>query len=162
MKNLFSKMSRLFVRKAHAMARTGISDPLKKFKYRVTIPGLPTTVGFSKVSGLKRDITTIEYNEGGYAHTHKLPGKEKVDPIVLERGVFFGDVDLYSLFKKTLTNTDVRTTVTIELLNLLGAVSQTWTLNEAWVKTWEGPDFDANADEVAIEKITFEFEHYLD
>ena len=34
------------------MARTFANDPLQKFMFRVTIPGLPTGIGFQKVGGL--------------------------------------------------------------------------------------------------------------
>jgi phage tail-like protein len=113
------------------MSRTMSNDPLLKYKFRVTIPGLPTAIGFNKVSGLKRDINTVEYNEGGYAHTHKLQGREKVDPVTLEKGMFAGSLDLYNMYKNSLSNTDTRVTVTIELMDKLGTPQATWKLAEA-------------------------------
>ena len=35
------------------MARSVVNDPLQKFKYVVSIPGLPNGMGFNKVSALK-------------------------------------------------------------------------------------------------------------
>jgi len=142
------------------MARTFSNDPLLKFKYRVSIPGMPTSMGFNKVSGLKRTINPVSYSEGGYAHEHKLQGKEKVEPVTLERGMYSGDTDLYDLYRNSLEDSDTRTTVTIELLDKTGAVAHTWKLAEAWASVWEGTDFDANSEDVAIEKITFEFEYF--
>ena len=142
------------------MARTVSNDPILKFKYKVSIPGLPAAMGFNKASGLKREVGTVTYNEGGYDHEHKLPGKEKVEPVVLERGMFTGDTNLYDLYKKTLEEEDFRTTVTIELLNKDGSVAFTWKLAEAWGKIWEGTDFDASSEDVAIEKLTIEFEYF--
>jgi len=153
-------MKNLFSLKAHAMARTVSNDPLLKYKYKVSVTGLPATMGFNKVSGLKREIGTVEYNEGGYSHTHKLQGKEKVEPVTLERGMFVGDSNLYTLYKKALGSSDTRVVVTIELLDKAGATAFTWKLAEAWAKTWEGSDMDANSEDVAIEKITFEFEYF--
>ena len=72
---------------AHA-ARTSSEDPLQQFKFRVTIPGLPTTIGFQKVSGLTKEVGVVEYDESGYNYTHKLPGKNKVGEVTLERGMY--------------------------------------------------------------------------
>ena len=146
--------------KVHA-ARSSANDPLQKCKYRVTITGLPTGIGFSKVSGLKREINTVEYVEGGYEHTHKIKGKEKVDPITLERGMF-ATKDLQNLYLSSLKDRDSRVTVAIELMDKFDTVQRTWTLGEAWVKSWEGTDLDASSDDISVEKLTLEFEYYID
>ena len=142
------------------MARSRANDPLLKHRYVVSIPGLPSGMGFSKVSGLKSSIGVVEYAEGGYTSTHKLAGKEKVEPVTLERGMFKSK-DLENLYKKSLSNPNFRTTVTISLQDNTGKVQRTWKLAEAWVTTWEGTDFDASSEDVAIEKITIEFEYFL-
>lgn len=142
------------------MARARVNDPVLKHRYSVSIPGLPNGMGFSKVSGLKKELGVVEYNEGGYTSTHKLVGKEKTEAITLERGMF-KSADLEKLYKKSLSDANYRTTVTISLLNNKGEVQRTWKLAEAWVSAWEGTDFDASSEDVAIEKITIEFEYYL-
>lgn len=146
--------------RVYAMARTMTNDPLLKYKFRVSIPGLPAAMGFNKVSGLKREVETVEYNEGGYDYVHKIPGRETVEAVTLERGIYAGDNELYNLYRKTLTDANFRTTVTIELLDKTGNVQKTWKLAEAWAKTWEGTDFDSTSNDVAIEKLTFEFEYF--
>lgn len=142
------------------MARTRVNDPLLKHKYIVSVPGLPSGMGFSKVSNLKREIGVVEYNEGGYSSTHKLVGKEKVEAITLERGMF-ASTEFETLYKKSLSDPNFRTTVTISLQDSEGKIQRTWKLAEAWVSAWEGTDFDASSEDVAIEKITIEFEYYL-
>ena len=142
------------------MARSRVNDPLLKHKFTVSIPGLPSGMGFQKVSGLKRELGVVEYSEGGYNHTRKLVGKEKVEAITLERGMFAGK-EFETLYKKSLSNPDFRTTVTINLMDAFGKVKRSWNLAEAWVSSWEGTDFDADSEDVAIEKITIEFEYYL-
>lgn len=142
------------------MARARVNDPVLKHRYLVSIPGLPSGMGFSKVSNLKREIGVVEYNEGGYTSTHKLTGKEKVEPITLERGMF-SSADMETIYKKSLSNANYRTTVTVTLLDNDGKAVRTWKLAEAWVSSWEGTDFDASSEDVAIEKITIEFEYYL-
>ena len=63
------------------MARSRTNDPLLKYKYQVSVPGLPNGMGFNKVSGLKREVGVVEYAESGYSHVHKLAGREKVEAV---------------------------------------------------------------------------------
>ena len=142
-------------------ARTIANDPLQKFMFRVTIPGLPTGVGFQKVGGLTREVGVVEYLEGLYEYTHKLPGREKVGEVTLERGAF-ANSDLEALYKKILTDPNIRSTIIIEILDRFGETKRTYKLAEAWVSKWEGSDLDATSDDVAIEKLTVQFEYFLD
>lgn len=142
------------------MARSRANDPLLKHKFVVSVPGLPAGMGFNKVSGLKREVGVVEYAESGYSHVHKLAGREKVEAVTLERGMFASS-EFEQLYKKTLSDANYRTTVTISLQDANGKSVRTWKLAEAWVKSWEGTDFDASSEDVAIEKITIEFEYYL-
>lgn len=150
----------LFLIKAYAQ-RTSAADPLVKFKFRMSIPGIPTTVGFQKVSGLNEEIAVTEYNEGGSDTTVKLPGRVKVGEVVCDRGMY-ADFDLRDLVKKTLTDPAFRGTVIIEHLDRYGATAKTYKLAEAWASKWEGTDYDATSDDVAIEKLTLQFEYFLD
>lgn len=146
--------------KAHA-ARTFNNDPLQKFMFRVTIPGLPTGIGFQKVGGLSREVGVIEYLEGLYEYTHKLPGREKVGEVTLERGAY-ASKELETLYKSILGKSSAkRVTVVIEILNRFGDTKRKFTLEDAWVSKWEGPDLDATSDDVAIEKMTLQFERFL-
>lgn len=142
------------------MARSRANDPVLKHRYAVSIPGLPSGMGFSKVSGLSAELGVVEYAEGGYTSTHKLVGKEKVEPVTLERGMF-KTKEFETLYKKSLSDPNFRTTVVISLQDNNGSVVRTWKLAEAWVSKWEGTDLDASSEDVAIEKITIEFEYYL-
>jgi phage tail-like protein len=142
------------------VARTYANDPLQMFRFRVSMPGLPAGMGFQKVSGLSREIGVVEYDEGGYSHTHKLTGKEQGGEVTLEKGMF-ANTDLEEIYKRSLNRPDYRTTVIIEQLNKFGKVARSWTLAEAWVSKWEGSELDATSEDVAIESITIQFEYYL-
>lgn len=142
-------------------SRTIANDPLQKFMFRVTIPGLPTGLGFQKVGGLSREVGVVEYLEGLYQYTHKLPGREKVGEVTLERGSY-ATKELEELYKTVLTDSNLRNTVIIEILNRFGEAKRTYKLAEAWVSKWEGSDLDATSDDVAIEKLTLQFEYFLD
>lgn len=151
------------------MARTSASDPVSRCRFRVTIAGIPSitvngatmSMGFNKVTGLKRSVSTIKYEEGGYDRERKMPGREKVEPVTLERGVFPNETGLYDYYVQKLTDKEFRTTVTVELLDKDGkTVVQKWVMEEAWISTWEAPDADASSEEVAIQKVIFEFEGF--
>lgn len=142
-------------------ARTASVDPLQKFKFRLTIPGLPSGIGFQKVSGLTHEVGVTEYEEGGFDYTHKLPGRQKVGEVTAERGSY-ADASFHNLLKNTLTNPNMRNTVIFEQLNRYGETVRTYKLAEAWVSKWEGSDADASSDDVAIEKLTIQFEYFLD
>ena len=75
---------------AHA-SRTIEADPLQSFMFKVSIPGLPTGVGFQKVGGLSREVEVVEYFENMYNHAHKLPGRESVGEVTFERGMYADD-----------------------------------------------------------------------
>lgn len=141
--------------------RTAQNDPLQKYAYRVSIPGFPVGMGFSKVGGLKRSFAVAEYSEGGYKYTHKLPGKEKFDDVVLERGAY-STTELEDLYKKTLSNKDFRQTIVIEHLDKNEEVMKTYKLAEAWVSSWEGSDLDALSSDAEIDKITISYEYMLE
>lgn len=153
-------LNKLFI-KAHAV-RTLANDPLQKFMFRVSIPGTPAGMGFQKVGGLTREVGVVEYLEGMYQHAHKLPGREKVSEITLERGAY-ASKDLERIYKNALSaGSFKRSTIIIEILDRFGNPRRTYKLAEAWVSKWEGSDLDATSDDVAIEKITIQFEHFLD
>lgn len=152
------KLYNPFVMKAHA-ARTSAEDPLQKFKFRVTIPGIPGTIGFQKVSGLDMNINSVEYNESAYPYVHKLPGLVSFSEVTMERGMF-EDTSMLDQMQVVLTN-DFRVTMIINLCDRFMNIKRTWKLAEAWISKWESGDFDATSDDVAIETITVQYESLL-
>ena len=157
---MFNKLLGFVSVKAFA-ARTTSVDPLQKFKFRLAVPGLPSGIGFQKVSGLTHEVGVTEYDEGGFNYTHKLPGRQKVGEVTAERGSY-ADNSFQNLLKQTLTNPSMRNTVIFEQLDRFGEAVRTYKLAEAWVSKWESSDSDAGSDDVAIEKLTIQFEYFLD
>lgn len=152
-------MLNFLIKKAYA-SRTISQDPLQKFKFRVTLPGFPP-MGFQKCTGLNDEASSTTYDEGGFDHTHKMPGRRKVGDVTLERGAY-RDNSFQHLIQEALTRDNMRNTVVIEHMDRFGNVARTYKLAEAWVSKWEGSDLDATTDDVAIEKLTIIFEYYLD
>ena len=146
--------------KAYAMARTMESDPLQSFMFKVKINGLPTGVGFQKVSGISREVAVVEYLENMYDHTHKLPGRESVSEITFERGMY-KDTHLQGLYTKIFNNKKTRSTVVLQICDRFGKVRREFQMAECWFSKYEVGDLDATSDDVIIETLTMQFEYFL-
>lgn len=158
--NKFAKMLKDAVAiKAHAV-RTIEQDPLQSFMFRVAISGLPTGVGFQKIAGLSREVAVVEYLESMYQHAHKLPGRESVGEITFERGMYADDA-LQTQYETVFNNNNCRSEVTINICDRFGNVRRTFELAECWFSKYECGDLDATSDDVIIETLTMQFEHFL-
>ena len=145
----------------NAMAsRTIEADPLQSFMFRVSIPGLPTGVGFQKVGGLSREVEVVEYLENMYDHTHKLPGRETVSNVTFERGMYADDY-LQGIYEKVFNNNTVRNTVVIQVCDRFGKIRREFKCAEAWFSKYECADLDATSSDVIIETLTMTFEYFL-
>ena len=145
----------------NAMAsRTMEADPLQSFMFKVSIPGLPTGVGFQKIGGLSREVEVVEYLENMYQHTHKLPGRECVSEVTFERGMYADDY-LQTLYEKVFTDKNVRNTVVIQITDRFGKIRREFKCAEAWFSKYECADLDATSSDVIIETMTMVFEYFL-
>lgn len=145
----------------NAMAsRTMEADPLQSFMFKVSIPGLPTGVGFQKIGGLSREVEVVEYLENMYQHTHKLPGRESVGEVTFERGMYADDY-LQTLYEKVFTDKNVRNTVVIQITDRFGKIRREFKCAEAWFSKYECADLDATSSDVIIETMTMVFEYFL-
>lgn len=140
------------------MPITTSDTPLQKFRFRVTL-GNGASAGFQKVSGLKREIELVEYNESNSNRTKKLRGREKLPEVTLERGMY-ADTSMESLYKKSLTEAKGQN-VLIELLDADGNTARRWQLTNAWASTWEAGDLDAGSSDIAIEKVVLQYEDII-
>jgi phage tail-like protein len=88
------------------MARAAATDPLRNFKFRVTIEPSGAlaahvgsninTLGFSVVSGISVQNELIAYREGGMnTHPHKMIGQSDFGPVTFSKGMFAHESALY-------------------------------------------------------------------
>lgn len=160
MNNFTNMIKHVLCTQAHAMARTVESDPLQSFMFRVSIPGLPTGIGFQKVGGLSREMAVVEYLENCYDHAHKLAGRETVGEVTFERGMY-ADKHLQGLYESIIKDKTSRRIVTIQVCDRLGNIRREFKCAEAWFSKYELGDLDATSDDVIIETITMQFEYFL-
>jgi phage tail-like protein len=131
-------------------------DPYGNFNFRVEIDGI-TRAAFQEVSGFDSTIDVIEHREGGDNTTpRKLPGMTKHSNIVLKWGLAT-DTDLYDWHRAAVRGDLQRRNGSIVLLDRRGDEVVRWNFFAAWPAKYDGPDLNAEGNDVAIE--TLELAH---
>lgn len=128
-------------------------DPYKDFRFLVELDDI-IQGGFSECSGFGSEIEVIEYREGGDAATvRKLPGKVSYPEITLKWGVT-DSRDLYDWHLAAVNGQIERKNGSIILLDDMGQERVRWNFYSAWPSKWDGPDFNAQGNDVAIDTLT--------
>ncbi len=143
-------------------------DPYKSYRFLVYFDTSTSPVaGVSKISSIKRSNDVIEYKEGGYAIIRKGLGRQKYEPITLERGVTHDDsfeqwanaAQVLDKGSPSSSLAKLRKEIRIELLNEQGQPVHRYLVHRAWVSEFQAlPDLDAGTNAIAIEHIKLENE----
>jgi len=139
------------------MATGELKDPYGNFNFHVEIDGI-SRAAFQECSGFDSTVDVIEHREGGENATlRKLPGMTKYSNISLKWGMT-DDMELYNWHKKISIDGDIeRKNGSIVVLNKKGDEVARWNFSRAWPTKYDGPDFNAEGNDVAIE--TLELAH---
>lgn len=139
------------------MAETGRPvDPYTNYNFRLEFDGI-TDATFQECTGFDSTIDVIEHREGGRNPTlSKLPGMTKYSNIVLKWGLT-DDRRLYDWHRSIVDGNIVRKNGSIVLLDRRGEEKVRWNFVRAWPSKYDGPDFNAEGTDVAIE--TLEIAH---
>lgn len=128
-------------------------DPYKNFRFLVEIDGI-LQAGFSDCSGFGSTVEVVEYREGGDTTTvRKLPGKVSYPDITLK----WGTTDSHELYDWHLTAVKgqiQRKNGSIILQDDMGEEKVRWNFFSAWPSKWDGPDFSAKGNDIAIDTLT--------
>ena len=128
-------------------------DPYRNFRFLLEIDGI-TQGGFSECSGFGSNIEVIEYREGGGAATvRKLPGKVSYPDITLKWGVT-SSRELYDWHLAAVNGQILRKNGSIILQDDRGQESVRWNFFAAWPSKYDGPDFSAKGNDVAVDTLT--------
>ena len=132
-------------------------DPYRNFNFVVEIDGIKQA-GFSDCSGFGASTDPIEYREGGDNTTvRKMPGVTKYTNITLKWGIT-DSRELYDWYRDVVKGKVVRKTGSIVLYDVDGITEKVrWNFVNAWPTKWDGPDFSAKGNDIAIE--TLEIAH---
>jgi phage tail-like protein len=143
-------------------------DPYKNFKFRVKWDGR-YVAGVSKMSPLKRTTEVVKHRDGGDPSTsRKSPGRNDFDAITLERGVTHDTAfedwaakvwNFGATAGSEVSLQDFRKDVIVDIFNEAGQKAISYKIYRCWVSEYQAiPDFDANANAVAIQHIKLENE----
>ena len=128
-------------------------DPLTLFLFGLKIDDLRLdykdgSAFFRSIGGLKTDTEVVDYQEGGVtAFTRKVIGVTKWSNIVLKQG-FTGDSILWDWKHKPRRVNGKIFQLGPELKPMCR-----WEFRNGYPVKWEGPDFDAAKNELAIESL---------
>ena len=127
-------------------------DPYRNFNFLVELDGI-TQAGFSDCSGFGATTDPIEYREGGENKTpRKLPGLTKFSNITLKWGLT-DSRELYDWYRDVVNGKIQRKTGSIVVLDLEGNEKVRWNFINAWPTKWDGPDFTAKGNDIAIDML---------
>lgn len=132
-------------------------DPYAGFRFVLEIDGIAQG-SFSQVSGFGSRVQPVEYREGGDAPTvRKLPGLVSYPDVTLRWGVT-DSRELYDWHMAAVAGHIERKNGSIVLFGDDGQEKVRWNFFKAWPSVWDGPDFDATANAVALHTLTISCE----
>ena len=138
------------------MAAASLERPHLSAHFRLSIVGLPLA-NFSECTGLKSELGTEEYPEGGENRfTHRFPSRHSAPNLVLSRGIASG-IALWEWYAESLaTGRVVPRDGQIELLSWIDgelAPARVWWFRRGYPVTFTGPELDAMSSSIAIESL---------
>jgi phage tail-like protein len=136
-------------------------DPVPLFKFWVEMENI-VVAEFKECSGLSIEREVEQRKEGGVNdYVHLLPGRLKYTNITLKHGIADPDTSttLWKWFQEGMYDGKVkRVNLSILLRNVEGEVVQRWSVTNAYPVKWQGPQFNTESSQVAIE--TLELAHH--
>lgn len=128
-------------------------DPFNGYNFWVEWDGI-VHAGFRECAGLTASRAAATYREGTDKNLapRQIPGLDSYGNITLKRGITDND-ELWEWHKKLLAGKTERKEVSIILADDKGEEQMRWNLEKCWPINWTGPEFNATADEVAIESL---------
>lgn len=155
--------------------QAGLSYPLTKMNFLVTVDNVNGIAAFTEVSGVEASVDVIEFRQGN-AHSLapvKLPGLVKHGNVTLKMG-YTNDSAFKTWVQECVSEVRgemPRSNVSIELIDINGGAPQSkvtsvsgttvWILTNAWVAKYNAPDLNSTANEVAIESVELAYEELI-
>lgn len=138
----------------------------KKFKFTCEIDNF-NFFGFQKCSELSVEIAKIEYFEGGTLIANKSPGRLNVPDVTIERAAT-NDSDMWNWMKDVadmsaqvgLVDNDYKREADMLQMDRDGSELRRWTLSNVWPNKFVAGEWDNEADENVIEKLTLTLDSF--
>ena len=143
---------------------TNSGNPLLASNFSLDFTGMEATF-FTSASGFASTSEVIEHKmvDGkGMQVVHKIPGESSFDDITLERGIT-SNMDLWAWRQEILDgNVDsVRRDGSIVMYAQDLTEIARWNFVGGWPSAWNGPDVNADGNDVAVESITIVVENLM-
>ena len=141
------------------MAQTGQRvDPFRNFNFLVELDGI-AQASFTECSGLSSTTEVIENRDGGDNVTvRKLPGKTSYSDISLKWGLT-DSTELWDWRPQIIDGNVVRKNGSIVIFDLANSTEVgRWNFVRAWPTKWEGPNFSAKGNDIAIDTLVLAHE----
>lgn len=153
----------------------GVSYPLTKMNFVVSLDSADAVAAFSEVNGIQGEVDMIPFRQGNSNSLApiKLPGLVKHGNVTLKYG-FTANSALKTWIVDCMSEqrdpSKIRKNVQIELVDIntkqaptdirttVDTSGHVWILTNAWVQKYTGPDLNANESQVAIETIEIAYE----
>jgi phage tail-like protein len=134
-------------------------DPYRGYNFRVELDGV-TKAAFREFSGLTFETDPVEYREGNdrRLHVRKLFGLRKFTNLQGKRGITT-DLQLWKWYSQILTGGAALRDGAVVLTDELQQDRLRWSFKNGFICKWEGPSFNATANDVAIEMIEICVDH---
>ena len=130
---------------------------LKGYNFRVDFDGV--AIYANEVSGIDAEFDVAEYRAGDDVlfTVRKYPGIAKYGNITIKQCVIAGEMGFYNTVGEYLEgigdHTSDKKNITISLLDDGGAEAAVWTLTNAWVTKYTGPDMNSTSSDISVETI---------
>lgn len=138
-------------------------NPYRQLNFTVEVDEVEVG-GFQQVSGLRLQVETVEYREGGRNEgVHQLPGQVSHDNLILERGLTNRRVLwdwIRDVRSTSVQNSEIRHNVRVKLRG--GYKSNRmwgWEFRNAYPVQWDGPDLSSDGSGTAVAVQSIEFAH---
>jgi phage tail-like protein len=124
-----------------------------------------TDTSFKEVSGISKEILTSEFTQGGEpGYVYKIPKGFKYPRLVMKRGIAPLSSPLVVWCKSILDSTNLDSFSCMPIMVYLMDEKQMpirgWSFINAFPVKWEVESFGSLKNEVAIESIEFEYQHF--
>ena len=128
-------------------------DPYRGYNFRVEIDGV-TKAAFREASGLTFETDVVEYREGNDRHLNvtKVAGLRKYSNITLKRGIT-ADMQLWKWYSQIINGDAPLRDGAIVLTDEMQNDKLRWSFKNGSICKFEGPTFNATANDVAVEMI---------
>lgn len=131
------------------------TDPIPGYRFIVFLDGL--LMGFQKVSGIKREIETEVYREGGLnTRVHVLPkassGEQK---LLMEKGIYSGMEHPFCMVGERLAGS-----LNLIVMDSMGMPLKSYLFSGILVQQWEVGELRAEENSILLDRFEISYEEF--